>query len=138
MVIRARPEDLDATCNTARLANWIVCGSCGAAHIVVGASIAWFTGRPELFWMIACLSGVYLMMVPGLVPVYLLLRRSGVREIGIVGLVQSLADSLLTAIFALMGFGAWSVILPRLITVPVGMPGYPAFVAVILASVHWR
>lgn len=119
MVIRARPEELDATCNTARAANWIICGTCAAAHIVVGAAIAYFTGRPELFWMIACLSGVYLMMLPGLVPVYLILRRAGVREVAVVGLVQSLADSLLTAILAFMGWGAWSIILPRLITVPV-------------------
>ena len=119
MVIRARPEELDATCNTARRANWIICGACAVAHVAVGYAISQFTGRPELFWMIACLSGVYLMMLPGLMPVYLILRRSGVREVAVVGLAQSLADSLLTALLALMGCGAWSLILPRLITVPV-------------------
>ena len=37
--------------------------------------------------MIACLGGVYLIMIPGLMPVYLLLRSSSIRSIALVGVI---------------------------------------------------
>ena len=119
MVIRARPEDLDATCNTAYRANWVMCGAAALLHLIAGAVVAHVSGRPELFAMIACLGGVYFLMIPSLLPVYLLLRRSAIRSVALAGMATVMCDNVLTFSLALAGFGAWSIVLPKLVVVPV-------------------
>ena len=123
MVIRARPEDLDATCNTAWRANLLVCGLSALLHVVAGAVVAQISGRPELFGMIACLGGVYILMIPSMMPVYLLLRRSAIKSVALASMAHVMADNVLTFVLALNGFGAWSIVLPKLVTVPVWIIG---------------
>ena len=119
MVIRASAADLDATCNTAFRANLIVCTLAAALHVLAGAVIARISGRPELFGMIALLGLVYILMIPSLMPVYLLLRRGAVRSVAFAGMAHVIADNVLTIGLALCGFGAWAVVLPRLLSLPV-------------------
>ena len=123
MVIRAKPEDLEATCNTAYRMNWLLCVASAVFHVVAGAAVAHFSGRPELFGLIAALGLVYLLMIPSLMPVYLLMRRSAVKVVALAGMAHVVADNLMTIVLALHGFGPWSIVLPKIITVPIWIIG---------------
>lgn len=123
MVMRVRPERLDAMCATAYWAGWIVCLSLALLQVVVGAGVAYVSGRPELLPMIACLAGVYLLMPQGLVQCSLLLRANRVRPFAAIVTVQLVLDNLLTAVLAIAGFGAWAVVLPKLLTAPLWLIG---------------
>ena len=123
LVVRASAEQLDATCNTAHRANWIACGAALVIQVVIGGAIAIACNRGDLFFMVAILAGVYLMMVPGLVPVYLLMREGRIKSIAGISVVQVITDNFLTAVFAIAGFGAWSIVLPKLITAPIWLYG---------------
>jgi PST family polysaccharide transporter len=123
LVVRASAERLNATCNTAYRATWLVCLATAALQVSVGVGVAYWCGRSDLFAMIACLAIVYIVMIPGLMPAYLLMRENGIREIAAVSGVQSIVDNLLTALLALVGFGAWSIVLPKLLTAPIWLLG---------------
>lgn len=122
-VVRTAADRLAAACNTAFKASVIVCSAAVALQIIAGAAIAHVSARPELLAMIAALAGVYLLMVPGLVPVYLLMREGRIREIAAISVVQVVVDNLLTAAMAVAGCGAWSIVLPKLLTAPIWLVG---------------
>jgi PST family polysaccharide transporter len=69
--------------------------------------------------MLAMLAGVYLVMAPGLVPVYLIQRQGRLQVLARIGMAQVLADNLLTIILVLSGMGAWGVVLPKLLVAPI-------------------
>lgn len=123
VVISASEEELAATCRTAYQQVWLVCGIAAALQIGAGAAIASATGRSELLAMIAALAGVYLLMPFGMVQAWLLQREHRMGAVASLNVLQVGADNLLTAMLALQGFGAWSIVLPKLLTAPVWLLG---------------
>jgi PST family polysaccharide transporter len=123
MVIRARAEDLDATCLAAQRAVRYVTALLIGLHIIVGALMAWWFARPELFAMISLLGGAYLVMPFGDVRLFLILRANRMRTVAGITAAQVITDNALTAILALSGLGAWAVVLPKLLTAPVWLIG---------------
>ena len=73
--------------------------------------------------VIAALAGVYLMMPPALIQTYLVQRANGHATIAKVATAQAVADNVLTIVLALAGCGAWSIVLPKLLTCPIWMFG---------------
>lgn len=130
-IVRTSDDRLAAACNTAHRAAVIACLGAAAVQIAVGLGVSWLMGRGESLGMMVCLAGVYLIMIPGLVPVYLLQRDQRFRALAGVGVTQVMADNVLTAILALAGFGAWAIVLPKLLTAPVWLFG-------VLRLQRWR
>lgn len=122
-VIRAPAEHLQAMCATAHRASWFACLLAFAVQLLTGAAIAYTTGHPELFWMIAALAGVYLTLPFGQVQSFLIARANRLHLFAGIAVVQVAADNLLTAAFAIGGFGAWAVVLPKLIVAPIWVIG---------------
>lgn len=122
-VVRTGDERLAAACNTAHRAAILACLGATVVQVAVGVAVAASTGRPELAWMMVCLAGVYLVMIPGLVPVYLAQREQQVRALAGISVAQVMADNVLTAALALAGFGAWAIVLPKLLTAPIWLAG---------------
>lgn len=123
MVVRAGPERLQATCNTAHRLAWAVCLALALLQFAIGAIVAKWSGRTELWWMIACLAGVYLFMPAGIVQAALLQREQRMGTIAGVGTAQICIDNGLTALLALLGLGAWAIVLPKLLTAPIWLIG---------------
>ena len=123
MVIRSTPELLAATCNTAHRVSRLACATICLLQICVGASVGYLCGRADLCAMISSLALVYLLMLPGLIPVYLLIREARTKELAAIAVAQVSIDNMLTAAFAIAGFGAWSIVLPKLLTTPVWLIG---------------
>jgi PST family polysaccharide transporter len=130
-VIRAREEELQATCNTAWRLIWLVCAGMALLQLVAGAIIAHVAGNTALFGMIACLALVYLVMPPGMVQGWLLQRQQRMGTISGINTAQIGIDNLLTAGLAMIGFGAWAIVLPKLLTAPIWLFG-------VRRAISWR
>ncbi|MFY0615236.1 MAG: oligosaccharide flippase family protein [Hyphomicrobiaceae bacterium] len=123
MVVRASDKELAATCNTAYRLTLLVCVFMAALQLAAGAILAWLTGRPELFVMIACLAGVYAVMPSSMVQYWLLQREFRMGTVAGITTTQVSTDNLLTAGLAIFGFGAWAIVLPKLLTAPIFLVG---------------
>lgn len=122
-VVKASDEDLAATCNTAYRLIFAICVLMAAIQLAAGAIIAWLTGRPELFAMIACLAGVYAIMPSSMVQYWLLQRSYRMGTVAGINAAQVSTDNVLTAVLAVCGLGAWAIVLPKLLTAPIWLIG---------------
>jgi len=122
-VIRAPKATLAAIANTAYRLMWLVCTLLAALQIGIGVAAHQFYPDTQIGWMICALAGVYLVMPFGLVHAYMLARAERMKRLAIIASSQTLADHLLTALLALAGFGAWSIVLPKLLTTPIWLIG---------------
>ena len=125
-VIKARDEELDRVANTAHKLMWRICLSLAFLQLLVGCVVEKLVPDQNLGLMIGTLSGVYLMMPFGLMHAYILLREQRMKRIATVASSQTVADHLMTAILALTGFGAWAIVLPKLLTAPIWLFGMRA------------
>lgn len=123
MIVRATPEKLEATCNTVHRLFWLICTGMAILQLIAGAMLASLSGRPELLGMTASLGLVYLTMPPGMVQSWLLQREQRMGTVATIWSTQVTLDCLLAALFAVLGFGAWSVVLPKLLTAPIWLVG---------------
>lgn len=123
MVIRSKEAELQATCNRAYQLIWLICGGMALLQFGAGFAIATYVSRPELLSLIACLSVVFVLMPSGMVQAWLLQREQRMGTIASILAVQIVLDNLLTALLALLEFGAWSIVLPKLLTAPVWLIG---------------
>lgn len=122
-VVRASDDELPALMNTARRASWAVCLAAVALQLLVGCVMSAVTGRQDVFWMIACLAGVYLTLPFGQMQAHLIVRANRLHVLAAIAMFQVAADNLLTAALAFHDFGAWAVILPKLLTTPIWVIG---------------
>lgn len=122
-VIAAPAKTLPSLMRTAHLAGWATGIILAAAQCLVAVLVARSTGSAEIGWMIACLSGVYLLMPPGVPHGWMLQRSQNMKRLAAVNAIQVSTDNLLTAILALTGFGAWAIVLPKLLTAPIWLIG---------------
>lgn len=122
-VVRAADKDLDATANTAHQLMWIICLALAGIQAGIGLVTATVFGAAELGAMIAVLSGVYLIMPFGVVHGFVLQREERFRHLAAVTATQTTSDHILTALLALSGFGAWAIVLPKLLTAPIWLIG---------------
>ena len=122
-VVRACEDDVDATANTAYRIMWVICGTLASIQIAIGAVAAFAFSAPTLGAMIAVLSGVYLIMPFGVVHGFILQRAERFRHLAGVTAAQTTADHMFTAVLALSGFGAWAIVLPKLLTAPIWLIG---------------
>ena len=118
-VIRVTEERLAGTCITAWRLMWLLCIALAAIQTLIGAAIAFWIGRMDVFIMVSALACIYLTMPPALVQYYLLMRADGHRTIATIAASQAIADNVITIILALLGFGPWAVVLPKLATTPI-------------------
>lgn len=131
MVVRAPEEDLARTCNTAFRVTVIICVVMAVLQTAAGVVLAWASGRPELFWMVLCLAGVYAFMPASMVQYWLLQREYRMGTVAAISTAQITMDNGLTAILAIAGFGAWAIVLPKLIVAPIWLIG-------MRRAVSWR
>lgn len=122
-VVRASDERLAATCITAHRLGWAICLGLTVFQVAVAAAVYVWTGRADAAAMIVALAGVYLVMPAGLIPSYLLQREARHGTIAAVATTQAVADNILTIALALTGWGAWAIVLPKVLTSPIWLIG---------------
>ncbi len=123
LVIRAPEDRLEATSNAAQAIAWLLCGGMLAVHVVAGVGVAFGLGRPNLGLLVAALGVVFLFIPSGVVPGALLLREGRVGTVAAIGTVQTASDNILVALLAILGFGPWAIVLPKVLSAPIWLVG---------------
>ncbi|MEO0739282.1 MAG: lipopolysaccharide biosynthesis protein [Cyanobacteria bacterium J06649_12] len=114
-LIQASKEELDGLLDTAYWTNWILCLGIFTLQCLMAFPIALFYGEPELTFPIIVAATPYLVN-----PFYAvqdaLIRRENRLEIGAIATaVSALIGQCSVVIFALMGLGIWSIVIPAVI-----------------------
>jgi O-antigen/teichoic acid export membrane protein len=122
-VVRASDEALAETCRTAHRLGWAICIGLAVFQTAVAGTVYAWTGRADAAAMIVALACVYLIMPAGLIPSYLLQREARHGTIAAVATTQAVADNILTIALAVMGAGAWAIVLPKVLTSPIWLIG---------------
>ena len=117
-IIAARDDEVEALCNSARQLFWIVCVAVAAIQLVIAEIMASHFGLTEAAMMLAVLSLVYLIMPPGLVSIFLLMREQRMTAAARISATQTMLDNALTVALVLLWPSAWAIILPKLLTAP--------------------
>lgn len=123
-VIRADNADLDALCQSLYLLNWLWSGVLFSLQVAASFLFAHYYSNSDLQTMIAVLACVYLTMPLGLTQMYRVQRDQRLKVTAWVDSTQVMIDNVLTAALAVAGFGAWSVVLPKLLVTPIWVVGY--------------
>ncbi|GAB5454669.1 MAG: hypothetical protein Hens2KO_08980 [Henriciella sp.] len=122
-VVRASDKLFDATSNTARRLMWGVCLSLMVVQFVAGLIVELILPGRDAGAMVAVLGIVFLLMPFGVMHAYALQRSERMKELAAIGTAQVAADHILTAVLAICGFGAWAIVLPKLLTAPIWLIG---------------
>jgi lipopolysaccharide exporter len=117
-IISASAEELDAICNRAATLFWLWCGMVAVVQLSVALALLAVFDLPQPAAMLALLSLVYLLMPPGLVSVFLLMREGRMGVTARNATVQTIADHVLTMALAILWPSAWAIVLPKLLTAP--------------------
>lgn len=122
-VVRACQKDFDRIANTAHRLMWGVCLILMLVQFAAGFIVELFLPGRQAGAMVAILGFVFLLMPFGVMHAYCLQRAERMKELAAIGTAQVAADHVLTAILAIAGFGAWAIVLPKLLTAPIWLIG---------------
>lgn len=117
-IVRAGADSYEATCAAIQRLSWAVACGLIAIQVIAGYLIAQVTGRADLSAMLALLALAHLAVPLTEVPYARLQRENRLKAIAAATSTQVLCDGVLAAMLAVAGFGAWSIVLPRLLTTP--------------------
>ena len=123
-IVQCDEEQLSETIETAYRLGFFICISLFGLQSLLAYPIAGFYETPSLVPMLQVLSLVYLLMPFGLVQAALVQRAQNMKTKALIEGTQVSVDNILTAVLALSGFGAWSIVLPKLLVAPIWVLGY--------------
>ncbi len=114
-IVTVSDNEVPATATAVHRLNWGLGATLCAVQLLIAWPIALQFGSDELGWAVAMLAFVHVIYPFAMVQVYLAQRsdRWGVVSTAIAA--QAATDNILTAVLALLGFGIWSVVIPKLI-----------------------
>ncbi len=122
-VVRASEAKFHQVANTAYRLMWGVCILLAIVQVAAGIIVEMMLPGRDAGGMVAILGIVFLLMPFGVMHAYCLLREERMKELAAISTAQVAADHALTAVLALCGFGAWAIILPKLLTAPIWLIG---------------
>ena len=123
-IIQCDEIELETICNTAYRVNFIFCFILFFLQIGLAYPIATWYELPQLVPMLQVLALTYLLMPFGLVHAALVQREQNMKSAALIDGGQVAVDNVITAILALLGFGAWAIVLPKFLTSPIWVLGY--------------
>jgi PST family polysaccharide transporter len=118
-LVQADAEDVDGLCQTAWCLNWLIGIGLFLTQFAGAFVVANFYANSRLILPVILVGGTYLIYPLAMVQTALVRRQNRLRIFSLTNLAQVVADNILTAILALMGFGMWAIVLPKLLVAPV-------------------
>ncbi|MBP5974964.1 lipopolysaccharide biosynthesis protein [Brasilonema sp. CT11] len=118
-IIQAEEEELEDLCNSAYWLSWAVFFSLFVIQSIAAFPIAWFYKSPNLVLPIIVSGLAYLIWPLSTIQKTLIQRENRLKVIAIANSVQNFTGSILTAIFAVLGMGVWSLVLPSILISPI-------------------
>ncbi|QDL08864.1 lipopolysaccharide biosynthesis protein [Brasilonema octagenarum UFV-E1] len=117
-IIQAEEEELEDLCNSAYWLSWVVFFSLFVIQSIAAFPIAWFYKSPNLILPIIVSGIAYLIWPLSTIQKTLIQRENRLKVIAIANSAQNFTGSILTAIFAVLGMGVWSLVLPSILISP--------------------
>lgn len=114
-IVTVSDDQVPATANAVHRLNWLLGITLCTAQLLIAWPIAIQFESGELGWAIATLAAVHLIYPIAMVQVYLAQRNDRWGVVSTAIAAQAATDNILTAVLALLGFGIWSVVIPKLI-----------------------
>ncbi|ARV61301.1 lipopolysaccharide biosynthesis protein [Nostocales cyanobacterium HT-58-2] len=118
-IIQAEEEELEDLCHSAYWLNWVVFSSLFVIQSIAAFPIAWFYKSPSIILPIIVSGFAYLVWPLSIIQKTLIQRENRLKVIAITESSQNIIGSILTAIFAVLGMGVWSFVLPAVLTSPI-------------------
>ena len=118
-IIQADEEDVKGICNTAYWLNWITCGSLFIIQCLVALVIPYFSEDRTLTLPLIALAFTYLSYPLFTIHRTLIERENRFKATATCNIVVSLVSTMITAIFALLGMGIWSIIWSMILSSPI-------------------
>ncbi len=123
-IVQCEEEHLQKVCNTAYRLNIIFCFVMFITQVLLAYPLADWYDTPELVPMLQVLALTYLLMPFAMVQAALVQRQQRLKSMAMIDGGQVAVDNVLTALLALLGFGAWAIVLPKFLTSPIWVLGY--------------
>jgi teichuronic acid exporter len=118
-VVRASQSEVLVVAMTAWRMTWIICFSLLVLQCIMAYPIAWFYGDMRLAIPIAAMSIVYLATPLSNIQSAFQQREGHLGRMAFAAAAQVVVDNILTACFAILGFGLWAIILPKILVAPI-------------------
>jgi O-antigen/teichoic acid export membrane protein len=118
-LIQADEQDIGVLRETAYWMNWILCVGLFIIQCLLAFPIAWFYGDTQVVLPICAMAATYLLLPIFSVQLSLVQRENRLNVIAMCHLAQAIVGNGLTVIFALLGWGMWSIVLPMVLLIPV-------------------
>lgn len=117
-IVVANDDELAETTTAVHRLNWFIGFAMAALQCALAWPVAVHFGEPQLAYAIAAMAVVHIVYPAAMVQVYLAQRAQRWKMMSGTIAAQCATDNLLTAVLALIGFGLWSVVIPKLIVAP--------------------
>jgi len=130
-IVQCSDDELTTICNTAYRLNFIFCGGLFIFQCAAAYPLAEFYETPQLIPMLQVLSITYLLMPFGMIQASLIQREQRLKTAAIIDGGQVGIDNVITSTLAILGFGAWAIVLPKFLTSPIWVLGYRN-------AIYWR
>lgn len=114
-IVAANDDELPQIAATVYWMNWTLSATLFAVQIAIAVPVARHFGADSMIAPLIALAFVHIIYPFSMVHVYLAQRANQWGRVMGAMTVQSATDALLTALLAIMGFGLWSVVIPRLV-----------------------
>ena len=118
-IIRAEEQEVLSLSDTAYFINWFVGVSIFIVQCLVGFGMSMIYNDITLFYLVSTLSLSYLLLPIAQVHSALNLRQEKIALIATTEIQQTVLDAAMTIVMVLLGFGVWSLILPKILVVPI-------------------
>lgn len=117
-LIQVDEEHLESFANSTYWLNWMLCIGLFGLQCLAAFPIAAIYHDQRLVLPICVIAIVYLVIPTVYVQNSLIYRENRLGSTAIINMVQISVDNILTAIFALLGFGMWAIVLPKILVAP--------------------
>jgi teichuronic acid exporter len=118
-LVAVKPDRFEATARTVFKLAIIACVFSAIVLIAAGGILAERADRPELLGLAAILAATFFLQPFGVVQEVKLQREGRLKIYGAIAAAQIIAESIIAAGLAIAGYGVWSLIVAKLLSMPV-------------------
>lgn len=118
-VVQVSAEELPVVAMTAYRMTWVICIALIVFQMLAAWPIAWLYNDMSIAWPIAAMGVIYLATPLCNIQAALQQREGRLGRFALANAVQVITDNFLTVVLALLGFGMWAIILPKIIVAPI-------------------
>jgi teichuronic acid exporter len=118
-LIQANEKQLEELAHSAYWLNWVIFIGLFVIQSLAAFSIAWFYRDNALILPIIAMALNLLLLPMGMVQVALIQREGRFKAIALTDMLQVCTDNILSAVFAVAGWGMWAIVLPKILVAPI-------------------